>query len=77
MIECDQIVDMLVKDSRLLLLLEREGKHVLSESTDLVHLNHYVISPEIDRPLSVEFDGARYYLGLSNGSVLTATRPVD
>jgi len=70
-------VDTLVKDDRLILLLERKGKHVLAESSDLAHWIFRVVGPEIDRPLSVEFDGKTYYLGLANGTVLAATVSAD
>jgi hypothetical protein len=32
-----------------------------------------VLGPEIERPLSIEFDGNTYYLGLADGTVLAAT----
>ena len=73
----DPIIDMLVKHDRLILLLEQQGKHVLSESSELVHWTNHVIDPEVKQPLSVEFDGTSYYLGLSDGTVLTATVPAD
>ena len=66
-------MDTLVKDDRLILLLARQGKHVLAESTDLVHWSRYDLGPEIKRPLSVEYDGNTYYLGLTDGTVLAAT----
>ncbi|MCA9031708.1 MAG: hypothetical protein KDA66_12920, partial [Planctomycetaceae bacterium] len=73
----DQIIDMLVKRNRLILLLELRGKHMLSESTDLVHWTNHVIDPEVKQPLSVEFDGTSYYLGLSDGTIWTATKSAD
>ena len=76
-LECDRIVDTLVKNDRLILLLKCQEKHVLSESTDLVHWSNDIIGPEIERPLSVECDGKSYYLGLSDGTVLTATKSAD
>ncbi|NQT13484.1 MAG: hypothetical protein HQ582_12085 [Planctomycetes bacterium] len=72
-LECDRIVDTLVKDDRLILLLARQGKHVLAESTDLAHWSRRALGPEIERPLSVECDGNAYYLGLADGTVLAAT----
>ena len=76
-LECDRIVDTLVKDDRLILLLARQGKHVLAESTDLVHWSRRALGPEIERPLSVEYDGNSYYLGLADGTVLAATASAD
>jgi len=69
---CDRIVDTLVKEDRLILLLARQGKYVLVETADLVHWNSYVLGLEIEQPLSVEFDGKSYYLGLADGTVWTA-----
>ncbi|MBT6155602.1 MAG: hypothetical protein HOH82_13165, partial [Planctomycetaceae bacterium] len=71
-LDCDRIVDTLVKPDRLILLLERDGKHVLVESTDLVHWSTHPLDPKIERPLSVEFDGKSYYLGLTDGTILAA-----
>jgi len=76
-LECDRIVDALVKENRLILLLAREGKHVLAESTDLADWNCCTLGPEIERPLSVEYDGDSYYLGLADGTVLAATVSAD
>ena len=76
-LECDRIVDTLVKDDRLILLLARQGKHVLAESTDLAHWSCRALGPEIERPLSVEYDGNSYYLGLADGTVLAATVSAD
>ncbi len=76
-LECDRIVDTLVKDDRLILLLAREGKYVLAESTDLAHWSCRALGPEIERPLSVEYDGKSYYLGLADGTVLAATVSAD
>ena len=72
-----KIARTLVTNGRLILLLERRGQHVLSESIDLDHWSNHVIGPEIERPLSVEFDGKSYYLGLSDGTLLTATKSAD
>ena len=63
---------MLVKDHRLILLLSRQRKHVLVESTDLVNWKSHILDPKIERPLSVEYDGKFYYLGLADGTVLSA-----
>ena len=71
-LDCERIVDTLVKDDRLVLLLARQGKHVIVESTDLVHWNSHILSTEIERPLSVEHDGNSYYLGLASGMVLAS-----
>lgn len=76
-LECDRIVDTLVKDDRLIFLLAREGKHVLVESTNLVHWNSHALSPEIKQPLSVEYDGKSYYLGLADGTVLVTTESAN
>jgi len=76
-LECDRIVDTLVKNERLILLLERQGKHLLAESTDLAHWTYRTLGPEIERPLSIEYDGTSYYLGLADGAVLAATVPAD
>jgi hypothetical protein len=76
-LECDQIVDTLVKNDRLILLLTLQGKHVLAESTDLAHWSRRALGLEIERPLSVEFDGDSYYLGLADGTVLAATVSAD
>ncbi len=76
-LECDRIVDTLVKDDRLILLLARQGKHVLVETTDLVQWNSHILGPKIERPLSVEYDGNSYYLGLADGTVLAATVGAD
>ncbi len=76
-LECDRIVDTLVKEDRLVLLLVRHGKHVLAESTDLAHWRCRTLGPEIERPLSVEYDGNSYYLGLADGTVLAATVSAD
>lgn len=73
-IECDQIVDALVKNDRLILLLTHQGKHVLVESNDLLHWQSYILGPNIGQPLSVEYDGSSYYLGLADGTVLIATK---
>jgi len=72
-LECDQIVDTLVKDDRLILLLTRQETHVLAESTDLTHWICRVLGSETEQPLCVEFDGKSYYLGLADGTVLAAT----
>jgi len=76
-LECDRIVDTLVKDDRLILLLVRQGKHLLVESTDLIHWSSHILGPKIKRPLSVEFDGKSYYLGLADGTILTAPASAD
>jgi len=76
-LECDRIVDTLVKDDRLILLLARQGKHLLAESVDLAHWSCLNLGPEIERPLSVEYDGNSYYLGLADGTVLAATVSAD
>ena len=76
-LECDQIVDTLVKNDRLMLLLARQGKYSLVESTDLAHWTHRDLAPDIKRPLSIEYDGTSYYLGLADGTVLAATASVD
>jgi len=76
-LECDRIVDTLVKEDRLILLLVRHGKHVLAKSTDLAHWSYLALGPEIERPLSVEYDGNSYYLGLADGTVLAATVSAD
>jgi len=56
-LQCDRIVDTLVKHDRLILLLAHRGKHLLAESTELGHWTYHALGPEIDRPLSVEYDG--------------------
>jgi hypothetical protein len=76
-LDCDRIVDTLVKPDRLILLLSRQGKHVLVESTDLVHWSTHPLGLKIERPLSVEFDGKSYYLGLADGTVLAAPVSAD
>ena len=76
-LECDRIVDTLVKDDRLILLLTRQGKHLLAETTDLAHWSCLALGPEIERPLSVEYDGDYYYLGLADGTVLSAIVSAD
>jgi len=76
-LECERVVDTLVKDDRLILLLARQGKYVLVESTDLVQWSSHVLGPEIEQPLSVEYDGNSYYLGLADGTILTAPASVD
>jgi len=76
-LECDRIVDTLVKNDRLILLLARQGKHALAESTDLAHWTYRDLGPDIKRPLSIECDGTSYYLGLADGTVLAATVPAD
>jgi len=76
-LECDRIVDTLVKNDRLMLLLERQGKHLLAESTDLAHWTCRDLGPDIERPLSIEYDGTSYYLGLTDGTVLAATVAAD
>ncbi len=69
---CDRVVDTLVKDDRLIFLLERKGKHVLVESTDMVQWSTHELDPSIKQPMSVEHDGKSYYLGLTDGTVLVA-----
>ncbi len=76
-LECDRIVDTLVKDDRLILLVAREEKHLLAETKDLDDWSYLALGPEIDRPLSVEYDGKSYYLGLTDGTVLAATVSAD
>lgn len=76
-LECDRIVDTLVKDDRLILLLASQGKYLLAESTDLTHWSYRALGSGIERPLSVEYDGASYYLGLADGTVLAATVGAD
>lgn len=60
-LEYDRIVDTLVKDNRLILLLARQGNHVLAESTDLAHWSCRALGPEVEQPLSVECDGNSYW----------------
>ena len=55
----------------------RQGKNVLVESTDLAHWSFRTLAPEVERPLSVEFDGHSYYLGLADGTVSAATLTAD
>lgn len=76
-LECDRIVDALVKIDRLILLVEREGKHVLAESADLTQWSFRGLGPEIKQPMSVEYDGNAYYVGLADGTVLAATVSAD
>jgi len=76
-LECDRIVDTLVKNDRLVFLLARQGNHVLAESTDLAHWSCRALGPEIDGPLSVEYGGTSYYLGLTDGTVLAGTISAD
>jgi len=76
-LECDRIVDALAKHDRLILLLTRQGKHVLAESTDLVHWTYRGIGAEIEQPLSIECDGTSYFLGLADGTVLAAASSSD
>ena len=64
-------------DDRLILLLARQGKHVLVESADLVQWRSHILGPKIKRPLSVEYDGNSYYLGLADGTVMTAPVSAD
>lgn len=71
-LECDRIVDMLVSHDRLILLIVRQGKNVLVESTDLVRWKSQLVGPNIEQPLSVEYDGHSYYLGLTDGTVLAS-----
>ena len=50
---------------------------MLAESTDLARWSYHALGPEIKQPLSVEYDGNSYYLGLANGTVLAATASAD
>jgi hypothetical protein len=72
-----RIVDTLVKHDRRILLLSRQGKHVLVETTDLVHWSSHTLDPKIEQPLAVEYDGKSYYLGLADGTILAAPVPAD
>jgi len=76
-VECDRIMDTLVKDDRLILLLAQEGRHVLAESNDLAQWSYRAVGPEIEGPLSVEYDGKSYYLGLADGTVLAGAVSAD
>ncbi len=77
LLECDRILDTLVKGDRLILLLARQKKHVLAESTELAEWSFRELGPEVQEPLSVEYDGDSYYLGLADGTVLAATTAAD
>jgi len=76
-LDCERIVDSLVKNDRLILLLASQENFFLMETTDLVHWKNHVLGPEIKEPLSVEFDGNSYYLGLTDGTILTAPVSAD
>jgi hypothetical protein len=76
-LECDRIVDTLVKEDRLILLLARKGKHSLVETTDLVQWKTHPIAPQFKQPLSVEYADGTYYLGLTDGTVLAAIAAGD
>ena len=76
-LECDRILDVLVRGDRLILLLARQKKRVLAESIDLAKWSFRELGPEVREPLSVEYDGTSYYLGLADGRVLAATPAAD
>jgi hypothetical protein len=71
----EQIVDVVTKRDSLLVLLKRDGRFLLAESSDLSSWAEHALPPEIKAPRSTEKIGNIFYLGLADGSIYEAYSP--
>jgi len=68
-LEYDLIRDVVIEKGKLYLLILKGNDYFIAETKDLEGWKWYAISRRIDRPLSIESDGASFYIGTADGNI--------
>ncbi len=66
----DQIRDVVIREDRLFLLVLMEGRYWIVEGRDLKTFTRYLLPQSLEEPLSLEYNGNSFYVGLKDGNIM-------
>jgi hypothetical protein len=65
----DKLIDVLIKTDILYLLIKRDDLHFIAKTDNLKNWEYFLIPPAIRKPISLEHNQDRFYIGSASGNI--------